>query len=537
MADSNLPSPPATRALSGAQIARAASLLMAGTILTKLIALARETILSGMFGAGVTYEAFVAALRPADTLFFVVAGGAIGSAFIPTFAAYLEKAHRDEAWQMASAVLTLLTLLVAALAGLMAIFARPIVARVLAPGFTADPVKFVLTVRLMRIMLLSPAIFGISGLFMGMLNTHQRFLLPALAPALYNVGIILGAVVLTPLLGSDGLAWGMVLGALLHLLIQVPGFIGLNARFRPSLAVQHPGVREVARLMGPRVLGLAIVQINFWVNTNLASSMEEGSVAALQRAFYLMLLPQGIIAQSVANAVFPTFSIHVARGEMDALQATLGRVLRTVLFLAVPATVGLVILRLPIVQLIYQYGEFTLLDAQATAWALLFFGLGLVSHSVVEIITRAFYALHDTRTPVLVGGGAMLLNVVLSLLLIRVIGEPGNLARGPFAGLALANMLATTLEGGLLLVLIRPRVGGLEARRTVAGLSRTIASSVVMGAAIWFLPPVVARWGQVLGPLAAITVGGIVFIACASLLRAEEISLFVSLLLRRLSQK
>lgn len=534
MINSTLTPEPSTHALSGAQIARAASLLIAGTILTKLIALVRETVLSSLFGAGVTYEAFVAALRPADTLFFVVAGGAIGSAFIPTFAAYLEKSHRDEAWHMASAVLTLLTLLVAALAGLMAIFARPIVARVLAPGFTVDPAKFALTVRLMRIMLLSPVIFSISGLFMGMLNTHQRFLLPALAPALYNVGIILGAVVLTPLLGSDGLAWGVVLGALLHLLIQVPGLVGLKARLRPSFTVRDAGVQEVGRLMGPRVLGLAIVQINFWVNTNLASSMEEGSVAALQRAFYLMLLPQGIIAQSVANAVFPTFSIHVARGEMEALQATLGRVLRTVLFLAVPAMVGLVILRLPVVKLIYQYGEFTQLDAQATAWALLFYGLGLVSHSVVEIITRAFYALHDTRTPVLIGGGAMILNVILSLLLIRVIGEPGNLAMGPFAGLALANTLATTLEGGLLLTLIRPRVGGLEARRTLTGLSKTAAASAAMGLVIWFLLPVAAQLGQVLGPLVSIAAGGAIFVVCAVLLRTEETRLFADLLLRRL---
>jgi putative peptidoglycan lipid II flippase len=405
---------------------------------------------------------------------------------------------------------------------------------VLAPGFTVDPAKFALTVRLMRIMLLSPVIFSISGLFMGMLNTHQRFLLPALAPALYNVGIILGAVVLTPLLGSDGLAWGVVLGALLHLLIQVPGLVGLKARLRPSFTVRDAGVQEVGRLMGPRVLGLAIVQINFWVNTNLASSMEEGSVAALQRAFYLMLLPQGIIAQSVANAVFPTFSIHVARGEMEALQATLGRVLRTVLFLAVPAMVGLVILRLPVVKLIYQYGEFTQLDAQATAWALLFYGLGLVSHSVVEIITRAFYALHDTRTPVLIGGGAMILNVILSLLLIRVIGEPGNLAMGPFAGLALANTLATTLEGGLLLTLIRPRVGGLEARRTLTGLSKTAAASAAMGLVIWFLLPVAAQLGQVLGPLVSIAAGGAIFVVCAVLLRTEETRLFADLLLRRL---
>lgn len=527
----DLPPAPASRALSGGQIARAAGLLSIGFVVSRVLGLARDALLAGLFGGGFEFEAYVAASRPPETLFFVVAGGALGSAFIPTFTGYLEQAKREEAWRVASAIATLSVLVMAVLAVLGALFALPIVSAVLAPDF--DPAKQALTASLMRVMMLSPVVFSLSGLMMGILNSHQRFLLPALAPALYNLGIIFGALFLTPSMGVYGLAWGVVLGTVLHLLVQLPGVIALHAPLRPLLDARHPGVREVARLMGPRVLGLAVVQVNFWVNIALASGMVQGSVAALTRAWALLLLPQGVIAQSVANAVFPTFSIHVARGESDKLRSTLGQVLRAVLFLAIPASVGLVVLRLPIVRLLYERGAFTPADSQATAWALLFYGLGLVAHALVEIITRAFYALHDTRTPVLVGGATMALNVILSLTLIRVMGDPSSLVRGPLAGLALANTLATTLEGIVLIALIRARVGGLEGRRTRAGLLRAGAASAAMGLALWALLPTIDSLGQVLGPLAAVAAGGAVFWALAWLLGSEEARLFTGIVLRR----
>lgn len=522
---------PPSRALTGRQIAQAAGVLVLGFVLSRLLGLLRDAILAAIFGGGFAFEAYVAAARPPETLFFVVAGGALGSAFIPTFTSYLEQGERQEAWHLANAAITLMALIMAALAGLAAICARPIVAEVLAPQF--EPQKQALAADLMRIMMLSPVIFSVSGLLMGILNAHQRFLLPALAPALYNLGIIFGALFLSPLMGVYGLAWGVVIGALMHLLIQVPGLAALHMPYRPVLDVHHAGVREVARLMGPRVLGLAVVQVNFWVNIALASGMVEGSVAALTRAWVVMLLPQGIIAQSVANAVFPTFSIHAARGERDRLRIALGEVLRMVLFLAIPASVGLIVLRLPIVRLLFERGAFTPEDSTATAWALLFYGLGLVAHSLVEIVTRAFYALHDTRTPVLVGTGAMILNVLLSLTLIRWIGYPTSLAYGSFAGLALANTLATTLEGLTLLWLIRQRVGGLEGRRTTSSLLRSVVASAGMGLALWALLPTIEGWGQYLGPLLGITIGGIVFAALAWLLGSEEARALIRLIGQR----
>ena len=523
-------------ALSGKQIAHAAGLVVIGFILSRLLGLIREAVIGGIFGATSDYEAYAVALQVPDTIYYVIAGGAIGSAFIPVFTEYLSKGKKDEAWHIANAVTNLFFVILALVAALCAVFARPIVTSILAPGFA--PEVQTLTIQLMQIMLLSPVIFGISGLQMGMLNAHQRFLLPALAPSMYNVGIILGAVVLAPVLdiGVFGLAWGVVLGAAMHMIVQWPGLKIIQMPYRLIFDTRHAGVREITRLMAPRVLGQAVVQVNFWVNKSLASNMLEGSVAAIQRAWYLLLLPQGVIAQSVATAVFPTFSAQVAQGKTDELKETLGQVLRAVLFLSIPATVGLVMLRLPIVRLMYERGAFTLTDSEAVAWALLFYGIGLVGHSLVEIITRTFYAMHDTRTPVGVGAAAMALNVALSLILIRVMGDPQMITRGAFAGLALANTLATTLEGIVLLLLIRPRVGGLGGRQTTVSLLKATGASIGMGLALRALTPQIDQWGQIVGPIAAIAIGVSVFFGLAWLLRSDEARMFTNLALSRLKR-
>jgi putative peptidoglycan lipid II flippase len=523
-----------SRALSGGQIARAAGLVVFGFVLSRVLGLVREAIISAVFGAGSDYDAYVAALQVPDTIFFVIAGGAIGSAFIPSFAGYLSKGDTHQAWRMASSVLNLFIVILIGVSALCMALARPIVILTVAQGFP-PPVQD-LTVRLMRIMLLSPIIFGISGLQMGILNAHQRFLLPALAPSMYNLGIILGATLLGPVagLGIYGLAWGVVVGSALHLLVQLPGLRSVGAIYRLAIDLRHPGVREVSRLMGPRVLGQAIVQVNFWVNKSLASGMAEGSVGALQRAWFLLMLPQGVIAQSVATAVFPTFAAQVAADDTDGLRQTLGQVLRAVLFLSIPAAVGLVLLRLPLVRLMYEYGVFTPEGSQAVAWPLLFFGLGLASHSLVEIVTRAFYALHDTRTPVVIGGAAMALNVVLSFALIQVVGQPGSLAQGSFGGLALANTLATTLEGVALLIMIDRRVRGTCDARLAGSVGKATVASAGMGAALILLMPLIERLGQFAGPVLGMAAGGLVFWGLAWVLHSEEARLFTDLALRHL---
>ena len=462
------------------QIARAAGVVMAGFVLSNLFGLIRQILVSDAFGTESQIDAFNAAIQLPDTLFMLVAGGALASAFIPTLSVFIEKEDRAGAWELASATLNLVSLVLALVSLVAAIFAPWIVRNLLAPNFS--PSQQVLTASLLRVLLLSPTIFGISGLLMGILNTHQHFLLPAVAPTLHWVGWIVGVLVLVPRMGIFGLAWGAVLGAGMHLLIQIPGVMRLRAaRYTPTLGLHLPAVREVVRLMAPRVLGVGVVQLNFWINVILASGQPEGSLTAIKIAFALMTMPQVVIAQAIAIAALPTFSAQVARGELSEMRASLASTLRSVLLLALPAAVGLITLRTPIVALLFERGEFDANSTQLVAWALLWYTAGLVSHSIVEIVSRAFYALHDTKTPVGVGIVAMGLNVGLSIGLAAWFSSLGWL---PHGGLALANTVATTLEMVVLLVLMRRRLDGLDGNRIFDALKKAGVGSFLLGAGV-----------------------------------------------------
>lgn len=451
---------------------------MLAFVLSNLVGLARQILVARAFGTGMEMEAFNAANRVAETLFNLVAGGALASAFIPAFTSLLAKEHEARAWRLASAVANLVLLILILLAGLAALFAPQIVRLVLAPGFAADPAKEALTVRLLVLMLPSAVIFGVSGLVMGVLNSRQVFLVPALTPAMYQLGMIFGVLVLAPSMGITGLAWGVVVGASLHLLLQVPALLRQRGAYHPVLGWNIPEVREVARLMGPRLLGVAVVQLNFWVNTRIASQQPEGSVTGVVLGFTLMLMPQAAIAQSIAIAALPTLSAQYALGKLNELRASLAASLRGVLLLSVPASLGLILLRYPLVTALYQRGEFDAHSTELVAWALMWYSAGLVGHCVVEIMARAFYAMHDTRTPVAVGALAMSLNVAFSYLFS---GWFARVGWAPHGGLALANSLATALEMAGLLYLMRRKLGGLEGGRILQAVLYAGVGTLVMG--------------------------------------------------------
>lgn len=458
------------------QIARAAGIVMAGFVLSSAIGLLSQILVVREFGTSAELDSFYAANRLPEILFTLMAGGALASAFIPTFTGLLSKDLKDRAWHLASSIANLVFLILGALALLAWLAAPWLVQNILAPGFE-DPGQIDQTVNLLRIMLLSPLIFGLSGLIMGILNSHQRFALPALAPVFYRLGIIVSVLFFAPRYGITALAWGVVLGASMHLLIQIPGVLRLGGRYYPELGLHNPDTVEVGRLMLPRLLGAAVVQINFLVNTILASAMLVGSLSALTVAFMVMMMPQVVIAQAIAIAALPTFSEQYARGEMDQLRGTLANTIRGVFFLSFPAALGLVLLRVPIISMLFERGMFDTQSTDLVAWALLWYGLGLVGHSLLEIVTRAFYAMHDTLTPVLVGVGAMSLNIVLSVGFAFAFGRIGWYTLG---GLALANSLATALEVLVLVLLMRNNLGGMEGRRLRRGLGITLVSGLVM---------------------------------------------------------
>ncbi|MCL4487084.1 MAG: murein biosynthesis integral membrane protein MurJ [Chloroflexi bacterium] len=492
-------------------------------VTSRVLGLARDIVISHQFGTSRALDAYFAAFNVPDFIFNVIAGGALGSAFIPTFAAALAVSDYRRAWRLASAVINLALLLLTAIAVVIAVFAPQIADATVARGFApADQLE---TANLMRWMLVTPIVFGVSGIVMGILNSHQHFVLPALAPVLYNASIVGGAVFLAPSMGVYGLAAGVVFGAFLHLAVQVPWLVRERMQYRPILGLQDPDVREVGRLMLPRTFGIAAVQLNFLINTVLASGLPAGRIAALSYAWRLMLLPVGIVGQSLGTAVFPTFSEQTARSEHEDFRRTFSTAFRTTMYLTVPAAVGLIILGRPLVALVFQRGEF---DAQSTAettWALQFYAIALFAHSGLEIVTRAFYAMHDTKTPVMVGVAAMAVNIALSLALI------GPLAQG---GLALATSVATILEMSTLLFILRSRFGALENGRVsldepriAASIARTVAGALVMGAVLVLLVDYLAARSAVLVGLAGLAVGAGVYFGVTALLRSEEVTMVV----------
>jgi putative peptidoglycan lipid II flippase len=515
------PSPTAQSATR--QIARGAVVVILAYLITTPIRLLATILTARTFGTGAASEAFFASNRFSEILFNLVAGGALGSAFIPTFTGLLAKKDQATAWKLASAITNLVLLVLTLLSLLTIIFAWQVVHYILAPGFSlVDPAKEILAANLLRIQVPSALIFGLSGLVMGVLNAHQHFLLPALAPAMYNLGWIIGLLVLAPGMGIYGLAWGVLLGAALHLLIQVPILFTLPGRkFSLSLGLNSPPVRQVLLLMLPRLLGVAMVQLNFLLNTYLASLQPEGSVTAITLAWTVMLMPQAAIAQSIATAALPTFSAQVAQGRLQQMRSSLAATLRGVLLLSIPTSFGLVLLRQPLVQLLYQHGDsFNAQSTQLVAWALLWFGAGLVGHCVVEIISRAFYALHDTRTPVLVGIAAMSLNLVFSLAFSALFRSIGWL---PHGGLALANSLATGIESIILIGIMRKRLQGLEGKSVVGVVIRSLAASLFMGLGLWIWLNNSMTINAVLIALGGIFIGAVIYGLLLIVMRVDEV--------------
>ncbi len=527
-----------TRALSNRQIARAALVVVLGFLASGALGLIRTAVISATFGASDALDAFYAAQRIPETIFVLVAGGALGSSFIPVFSRFLAANNHESAWRLASATMTLVGLVAAGLALLVGLLAPYLVPALLVPG---DPPRVqALTVALTQIMLVTTVVFSVSGLLMGILNAHQLFLLPALAPSMYNIGLIIGALLFARLLPGRqpniyGLAWGAILGAGLHLAVQLPGLRRVGRpRFLPNWRV--PGVQEVVTLMIPRVLGLAVVQINFTVNANFSSSMVAGSYTALTHAWILLFFALGVIGQSIGAAVFPSLSALAAEGHMDEFKDRLSAAMRGVLFLSFPATVGLIVLGRPLISLLFERGAWTPESTAGTAWALSFFAVGIAGHSLLEVLSRAFYALSNTRTPVIVGIFAMLSNIALSLVFIRLIGDPNSLSRGAFAGLALANSVTTIGEALVLWVLLRRRIGGLNDGRVLDAVWRAVAASLGMGVVLLLglnsFESAGALWIAIIGSI----VGGAVFLGLSLLLGVDEARTVPRLLLQRVKR-
>src|SRR6266545_3733980 len=427
-----------------------------GYLLSRVLGLGRDVIISAQFGTLPEYGAYRATFSILDLIYIVIAGGALGSAFIPVFAGFLSEQREDDAWRLASGLLNLAFVALVLACLLIGLLADPLVALTIGRGFTPD--QRALTALLLRLMLVQPVLLGVGGLAKATLESFDRFALPAIGANLYNMGIIGGAL-LASWLGIAGLVWGVVAGAALFLLVQLPGLRGVGWHYIPTLRFDAPGVRQVGRLLGPRLIGQSAWQIGLVAIASFASQLGEGAVTANAAAIQLMMLPHGLIALSLGTVIFPQLARHYAAGDMVSLRAAM----------------LLALLSTPVVRALYQRGRFGAISTALTAEALTFYALGLAAFAAAEIIVRTFYAMHDPRTPVYVGVGAVLMNIVLGWTFLRL-----GLGLG---GLALAFSTANIAETITLLVLLSGQLGALGSAFWYA-IGRMALAALAFGAAL-----------------------------------------------------
>lgn len=491
--DSELPlpaaetlSPPAETRQAG--IVRSAGVVGGAVFLSRITGLLREIVFAHLFGAGLVYDAFVAAFRIPNLLRDLLAEGALSAAFVTTFSQCMATKGDDEAFRLSNRVATILApaLVLLCLAGI--VFA-PQVVDVMFPGFAAVPGKKELTVTLTRVMMPFLLFIALAAKAMGVLNAKGVFGIPALASAFFNVGSLAvgltAGYLLGPLLGFSpivGMAIGTLVGGALQYVAQWPSLRRAGLRYTPELGLRDPGVRQIFRLMGPAVIGTAAVQINVVVNSNFASEILDasgqvanGPVSWLGYAFRFMQLPIGIFGVAIASATLPAIARSAAEKKIPEFRSTLASSLGLVFLLSIPSALGLVLLAEPTIGVIFQRGHFTAADTHQTALALAAYAPGLIGYSAIKVLTPAFYALDDVRLPMAVSLISVATNYVLNLTFIRVLGW-GH------AGLAFSTSLVATIQFLALMILLRQKIRRLEGRRLLRSFLGVLAATGAMGA-------------------------------------------------------
>jgi putative peptidoglycan lipid II flippase len=508
------------------------------TMLSRVLGLVREQLIATLFSRTAT-DAFYVAFRIPNLLRDLFAEGAMSSAFVPTFTEYLKNHGRKEAWVLASNILNILLLSLSGLTLLGILYSGRLVS-LFAGEFKNTPGKFELTVLLTQVMFPFLPMVALAAVLMGILNSHGTFFIPALAPALFNIGSLVIAVVLyfwLPGWGYDavlGMAIGTLCGGALQLLIQVPPLLKKGFAYSGSLNFKHPGVRRILFLMGPGTIGLASTQVNIFVNTWLATSQGEGPVSWLNYAFRLMQFPLGIFGVAIASAALPTVSAHAAAGELEGLRKTLTSALRMVFVINIPATFGLIFLSRPIIGLIYEHGKFKPTDTNSTSNALICYAIGLFAYSGIKVLVPAFYALGRSRIPVAISAICVAGNIAMNLWLIGPLG---------YLGLALGTSLTAIGNFALLFRQLQSVSGPLAMVQIFTlGLKMCIAS-IAMGAVSmqthrWLFPlgkPVSVGFEALVMAL-SIGLGLATLYGACHLLRIEELVIATAAAKRKFSR-
>lgn len=519
-------------------ITSAAIIIGAASLVSRFLGIIRDRILAGQFGAGDVLDTYYAAFRVPDLVFNLLVLGALSAGFIPIFTQYIKSEHKGQAWQLANKILNILLVSLFVVCGILFIF-TPQLMKLITPGFGPD--KMAVTVDLTRIMLLSPILLGLSSVFGGILQSFKRFLVYSLAPILYNVGIIIGALVFVKFWGVYGLAWGVVLGAFMHLLIQIPPSIFLGFRFQPIFRLKDEGLKKIARIMIPRTLTLGITQFNFVVITIIASTLAAGSLAVFNLANNLQIFAVGVFGISFAIAAFPTLSALALKADKKYFIQSFSNTVREILFFIIPASALLFILRAQIVRVVLGTGNFTWEDTILTMNSLAMFSFSLFAQALIPLVLRGFYAFHKAVAPFIIGLFTIGANIVLSLILTKpfvLLGQSFDLG---VAGLALAFSLSSILNLIILWIFLRISTGSLNELKISWSVLKIIIATLAMVIVTQFMKYGIEPFfgtqtfvGVFLQGLIAGLVGIAVFIVVALALRSPEMHTFMNSMKRRL---
>lgn len=498
---------------------RATILIAFFSILSKILGAARQAVFANRFGAGEEIDIYVAAFRVPDLLFNLLILGTLSAAFIPVFVGYLKK-DRQEALRVASSIFNF-TLLVMAVVAVVGFFSAPILVKFVAPGFSEQAQAQ--TAVLTRIMMLSPLLFSLSSVLTSVLHSHKRFLVAAIAPLFYNLSIMAGVLFIYPVLGLKGLAWGVVIGALLHFLVQLPSAFRLGLRPFVGMDLRHRGVREIARLYIPRIFGIDLGQISILIASVIGSGLATGSLAIFYFAYDLNAVPLGVFAISFSIATFPILAEFVSKKDYAGFRLFFAQTAVQILFFIIPISVLILLLRAQIVRLILGAGENTLFDFTATkltAQALGFFVLSLFAQSLTPLLARSFYALHNTIIPVLAGITAAVVNITLAVSFTRFAGADT---------LALAFSISAILNMLILLALLHRRLHGLADEFLVLRTTKIGIASIIMGVAtyitLYAVAPLVnmqTYLGILIQTVSAVVVAIVTYLIAGLLIRLPE---------------
>ena len=500
-------------------VTAAAFVIAIASIVSRILGLFRDRILASQFGAGDTLDVYYAAFRIPDFLYAIIITGAVGAAFIPVFTGLIFKNKEKEAWELASGLLNLQAIVLGIFSLVVIIFA-PFIMKLLTPGFSGEKLENI--TLLTRILMITPVIWSISAIFGGVLTSFKKFIILSLAPILYNLGIIIGALFFVKLWGLVGLAWGVILGVMLHALIQYPSVRRSGFHFHLVFfdCLKNNDIKRVFYLMIPRSLALGVSQVNLLTITVLASTLTSGSLAIFNFANNIQMAPLGIFAYSFSVAVFPVLSASFAREDRKDFVKNFSQTFRIILFFIIPISVFMIILRAQIVRVLLGAGKFDWEDTVLTFNTMGILALSLAAQSAIPLLTRAFYALQNTKTPFFVAIFTEGANIILAVLLI---------GRYNVEGLAIAFSITSVLNAVILYIILEKHFHGLDERRCLKAFFKITLAAVGAGIVIQYSKEIVALLMDIdtfLGIFTQLSVsailGSVVFIYLSGLLRIEE---------------